>query len=1547
MAPKTAVTAERLHAAALRAVMVEMSALAPENRDVVLACKFVGIADASGALAEDILPSSRANGLFEWTASAAAMSEASTVAVQCRDALKEERTIPLPESWRFALRCRTLETMAAKSAEGLATKTGLEQVRCCMLGVAKSTSLPAIGAELVAGAEISLTGPAGNQVQVLLCAHVAGSTWVCYAPGLDEGSEGSFSEDNLLIKDIEVSAEAECPPRKRAKGKAKGTKLFAWAATHPAVWNLVVAVAAFKAEECQATAENRVLDVAVATAGFEANPWRWPPNSSHAEVAALWLWHRSGNVRHELIRARLHHIFERKTFPAPNDTDGDGALWDRLLRVADQEGELRKAPCKYLGLEKQGIFESDPSKWPLQGCKTKAEVWFCWEHVTLGGKPLRVSISVTHLLHDNRPVPHNPIPRTAPYGLTFTPAFLAAVAENVLPGLCYKGVVYDAENPQLSTALPHQGKDIQDELLFWALPCGSVKCWSLRGLVNARDDEKAPADSEDAYRKVAAEFSYDVLGKASDADVLWLREDPGTLAERRWDAIQWSLPPDEASSCWFLVNPTEDGDKEPKFVCRSLTCLRLELSHARVASSAKLRRAWESRLEDNARAVEALLNNASLWRHVRGPDPEELMNPSEEMLVAAHAASSAVQAMAEVERGAAGLDSYSAEISAAVAKLRVVSWAAIHRERFNLTPPALFDEMARTAETLLGRSAGLVERRRIRLAAAPPEQEEDAEEPPPAGRVKDKYGLDLDEFKCRSSRKPHGWLYAGQAAAEVAIDQMRSLLELHYDSVHLEEWRRDDAKAERRAPARKSEHVVFRACQTVQIRKLNQRLQLPGAVREILRRPADEVCWDTLERLRVAVVAELLGEGELEVTQREADALAQGLAECALDAFPDEVGPRCSVLPEGARVLLPLPTGGLEELRAQAAELVRGSERVRYQLRPLGTVREPPLSKTARTLVESGSSLRELADRSPEEWLDELLLALWDALFLAQCTDWSDRNVANLPAWETLELARWWLWGQKVGERPIFDGMCAMCACLLYGDGSGALSNKSAGPPCNRDGKSIEDVNTQPPCLLRYSPAAFAKEAPALFDHDPATNRLSLKPGMREPWIRFRRGEAAPTEWLYCIECQSRWFPAAGQRAHSHVPFRDRASQPLMKKVERAYQPTGRGEAMQEDDGEAKHEDGSECGDLVPEVPLMEDEDEEPMEEPAPAPYFPTLRPSVEEYQAKWAHDEEQHARPVSEPFSRDNLAPCPVPLLWQDCPFVPFDELKSVEAQARLAIVRPVSGLEQASVVDGVPRYAHNTGDVCFRRRALLQLASTFGFVVGSHNGKNLHLTPKEEAAVHEILTWARRGNNKVLTFFGTVFEQFTHACGQLMEKFRSVLPEGSTRARIRSTKRETREHYETELGATLGQENLGMVVVDLSGVPLKYDKLNVFQDIVATQATRLEIDVPGQDGRGWRRTGSSVDVGQFDDAWREKLNKGVQHLLTETWVPANVPSLAFVLPCAFVVMQVCRFAHPAFILRIRTTMRSAFRALIPTALGACCRRPVLAGRSEWPGIV
>ena len=62
-----------------------------------------------------------------------------------------------------------------------------------------------------------------------------------------------------------------------------------------------------------------------------------------------------------------------------------------------------------------------------------------------------------------------------------------------------------------------------------------------------------------------------------------------------------------------------------------------------------------------------------------------------------------------------------------------------------------------------------------------------------------------------------------------------------------------------------------------------------------------------------------------------------------------------------------------------------------------------------------------------------------------------------------------------------------------------------------------------------------------------------------------------------------------------------------------------------------------------------------------------------------------------------------------------------------------------------------------------------------------------------------------------------------------------------------------------------------------MKYDALTVMEDVVATQTSRLEIDVPGEGGRGWSRTASSVDVADdatLDEQWRQDISWSVRHL-------------------------------------------------------------------------
>jgi hypothetical protein len=55
--------------------------------------------------------------------------------------------------------------------------------------------------------------------------------------------------------------------------------------------------------------------------------------------------------------------------------------------------------------------------------------------------------------------------------------------------------------------------------------------------------------------------------------------------------------------------------------------------------------------------------------------------------------------------------------------------------------------------------------------------------------------------------------------------------------------------------------------------------------------------------------------------------------------------------------------------------------------------------------------------------LDRLLIYLGTFLFHQKSVGWSNSGVANVDSDHAVELARWFLEGQKVGRQPIFDGM--------------------------------------------------------------------------------------------------------------------------------------------------------------------------------------------------------------------------------------------------------------------------------------------------------------------------------------------------------------------------------------------------------------------------------------------------------------------------------------------------------------------------------------------
>ena len=60
--------------------------------------------------------------------------------------------------------------------------------------------------------------------------------------------------------------------------------------------------------------------------------------------------------------------------------------------------------------------------------------------------------------------------------------------------------------------------------------------------------------------------------------------------------------------------------------------------------------------------------------------------------------------------GRDGLAEFAEEISKAVGKMKSVEWEDIRKEKFSLTPPALFSELVRTAEGFIQRHAAEIAR---------------------------------------------------------------------------------------------------------------------------------------------------------------------------------------------------------------------------------------------------------------------------------------------------------------------------------------------------------------------------------------------------------------------------------------------------------------------------------------------------------------------------------------------------------------------------------------------------------------------------------------------------------------------------------------------------------------------------------------------------------------------------------------------------------------------------------------------------------------------
>ena len=406
------------------------------------------------------------------------------------------------------------------------------------------------------------------------------------------------------------------------------------------------------------------------------------------------------------------------------------------------------------------------------------------------------------------------------------------MAENVRPGIVFRGISFESERPELTDQLPLGGRDIQDEPLLWVLPDKTSTWMSLRELAEAQEDELCGANAEEAYKAVGEELQWDVLATpVVEGDFVAFREDPGTLVDERWKQLEWTSPEDETAPCWWLINAADEQTRPPILVSRSLACMRLEINQHRLATTSKLRHEWDKRTEHNFLAVQVLENNEHLWKHARGPLPEDLFDPSDSNLESARCAADTLQRMLDSggnERD--GLAQFGEEIISAVGTIKSLRWEMIRRERFSITPLAVFDAVVRNAEALIGRRDAEAQRRRDRLAVPVESRPDDENEamPKPTGRV-DRFGLNIDEeFNTSAGNKPVQWAEAVKLASEVCLDEMKTLLELHYDTI----WRKRIKKD--------NEFEVFASAAKAYQRRLNVRLVLPQSLKDVLRSPVDE-----------------------------------------------------------------------------------------------------------------------------------------------------------------------------------------------------------------------------------------------------------------------------------------------------------------------------------------------------------------------------------------------------------------------------------------------------------------------------------------------------------------------------------------------------------------------------------------------------------------------------------------------------------------------------------------------------------------------------------
>ncbi len=69
--------------------------------------------------------------------------------------------------------------------------------------------------------------------------------------------------------------------------------------------------------------------------------------------------------------------------------------------------------------------------------------------------------------------------------------------------------------------------------------------------------------------------------------------------------------------------------------------------------------------------------------------------------------------------------------------------------------------------------------------------------------------------------------------------------------------------------------------------------------------------------------------------------------------------------------------------------------------------------------------------KTVQEMRDLLFVALWEALFLTSCENWSEQGVANTSPADAYELGWWFKRGQDIAQQPLLKGICVEALDVL------------------------------------------------------------------------------------------------------------------------------------------------------------------------------------------------------------------------------------------------------------------------------------------------------------------------------------------------------------------------------------------------------------------------------------------------------------------------------------------------------------------------------------